>query len=366
MGNPTTWVEINTKNLVHNLRQFRRLIGDDKVLMPVVKANAYGHGMVEVSKKIVQSKLADKLAVASGSEAVELRKNKINSPIIILSYWQPADAKALAGKAEFVVYDLTQAKFLNSLKKNIKVHLKLDTGTSRLGLHEKEFMILVEKVLKMKNLKIAGVFTHYANSEEDNEFTRQQTKKLLEVKNKLEKMGVKAMYHSACSAAAMSNPQTVLDGMRLGLSLYGLWPSDFSRVKAKNISLKPVLTWKTKVIQVKDVPKDAMIGYGCTYLAKKRLKMAVLPVGYNEGYDRKLGNSGAVFVRGKRCPVLGRVCMNLTMIDVSKVKGVKPGDEVILLGKNMPAEELAKHIGTINYEVVTRINPLLTRKYISG
>lgn len=367
MGNPETWVEINTQNILHNLKQFRKIIGKEKILMPVVKSNAYGHGVLEVSKKIVQSKIADKLAVVNSQEALYLRKNKIKFPIIILSYWSEQDAKKLTA-TEFVVYDMKQAKFLNNLKKNIKVHLKLDTGTSRLGLLKKEFIALVKAVSKMKNLEIAGVFTHYANSEEDNEFTRAQTKQLLAMKGKLEALGIKTKYHSACSAAAISNPQTILDGLRLGISLYGLWPSDFSRISAKHkypwLRLKPALTWKTRIIQVKDIPKDHFIGYGCTYLAKKRLKMAVLPVGYNEGYDRGLSGSGEVLVRNQRCPILGRVCMNLTMIDVSKLKQVKPGDEAILLGRQIAAEELAQKIGTINYEVVTRINPLLSRIYI--
>ncbi len=368
MGNLTTWLEIDLNNIIFNLAQFRKLIGPDKLLMPVVKADAYGHGLAEVSKKIVQSKLADKLAVASGQEARQLRKNKINFPILILSYWQADEARQLVrSKTEFVVYSLAQATFLNKLKRPVKVHLKLDSGTFRLGLMTVDFLKLAQAVQRMANLQIAGVFTHYANSEEDNEFTREQTKKLLAVKGELESLGIRTKYHSACSAAAVSNPQTILDGLRLGISLYGLWPSNFSRISAQKkypwLHLKPALTWKTRIIQVKTVPKDSFIGYGCSYLAKKGLKLAVLPVGYSEGYDRRFSNCGAVLVRQKRCPVVGRVCMNLMMIDVSQVKGVRVGDEVILLGDKISAEELAQKIGTINYEIITRINPTIKKIY---
>jgi alanine racemase len=359
-----TWLEINKKNILFNLKRFRKIIGEDKLLMPVIKSNAYGHGIIEIAKLIDHSKLADKICVVNNDEAILLKKNGIHSPILILSYWAQ---KNIDKNFEYVVYNLQQAIFLNKLKKNIKIHLKVDTGTSRLGVLNKDFIKFYNQVNKLKHLKIIGIFTHYANSEEDNAYTREQTKKLMIIKEKIQKINPKIIYHAACSAAVMSNPDNIFDGIRLGLSLYGYWPSLHSKLTAvKNypwLKLKPALTWKAKIIQIKNIPKNSFIGYGCSYLAKKNMKIAVLPVGYYEGYDRKLSNCGEVFIKNKRCPIIGRVCMNLTIIDVSKIKKVKIDDEVELLGKNITAEELAAKLHIINYELITRINPLLPRLY---
>lgn len=359
-----TWLEINKKNILHNLRKFRKIIGNDKLLMPVIKSNAYGHGIIEIAKLIDKSNLADKICVVNSEEAILLKKNNIHSPILILSYWKQ---KNIDKNFEYVVYDLQQALFLNNLKKDIKIHLKVDTGTSRLGILDKDFISFFHQINKLKYLKIIGIFTHYANSEENNAFTREQTAKLKKIKDKISKINPKIIYHAACSAAVMSNRDSIFDGIRLGISLYGYWPSLHSKLSAlksySKLVLKPALTWKTKIIQIKELPKNSFIGYGCSYLTKRKTKLAILPVGYNEGYDRGLSNCGEVFIKNKKCPVAGRVCMNLTMIDVSKLQNVKPGDEVELLGKHITAEEIAKKLHTINYELITRINPLLPRLY---
>ncbi|MFH1536618.1 MAG: alanine racemase [Patescibacteria group bacterium] len=358
-----TWVEIDKKAIIHNLKSFRKLIGKDRLLMPVVKSNAYGHGILEIAKLIDKSKLADKICTVNSTEALLLQKNNIKSPIFILSYWAREDAKKLIknnNKIEFSVYNLDQAKFLSSLKKNVKIHLKVDTGTSRLGVLSKDFILFVKKVVALPYLEIEGVFTHYANSEEDNLFTRKQTEKFELIKEELDKINIKVNnYHAACSAAILSSPNGKFDGMRLGLSLYGLRPSKHN----SKIILKPALTWKTKIIQVKIIPKGEFIGYGCTYQTKKDTKIAVLPVGYNEGVPRILSGRGEVFINKHRCPILGRVCMNLIIVDVSKIKQVKVNDEVELIGKNITAEEFASWAETINYEVVTRINSNIERVY---
>ncbi|MBU0732267.1 alanine racemase [Patescibacteria group bacterium] len=364
-----TRVEIKKDNIVHNLEMFRKLASKDRLLMPVVKSNAYGHGIIGIAKIIEETGLADKICTVNSEEALLLRDNNIKSPVFILSYWSEEDAKKLSdSRTEFSIYNIDQAKYLSGLNKNIKVHLKVDTGTSRLGVLASEFINFAKDVAVLPSLEIEGVFTHYANSEEDNAFTREQTKELEDIEGELIKEGIKVnCYHAACSAASMSSPNGYFDGIRLGLSLYGLWPSPFSQAMAEKnydwLELKPALTWKTKIIQVKVIPKGQFVGYGSTFRAKEPLKMAVLPVGYNEGYDRLLSNKGEVLANGKRCKVLGRVCMNLTMIDVSEVDA-KAGDEVILLGNEITAEEFAAWADTINYEVVTRINPLIPRVYI--
>lgn len=357
-----TKVEISKNNIVHNLEMFRKLASKDRLLMPVVKSNAYGHGMTGISRIIEDTGLADKICTVNSDEAKLLRKNGIKSPILILSYWDDPQPDF-----EYAVYTLEQAKELSNLNKNIKIHLKADTGTSRLGVLASEFVKFAKEVNALPSLEIEGVFTHYANSEEDNAFTRQQTKELEDIKKELVKAGVDVgCYHAACSAASMSSPNGYFDGVRLGLSLYGMWPSPFSQAMAEKnypwLELKSALTWKTKIVQVKQIPKGQFVGYGSTFRAQNDMKMAVLPIGYNEGYDRLLSNKGQVLIQGKRCKVLGRVCMNLTMIDVSDVEA-EIGDEVILMGDEITAEEFAAWADTINYEVVTRINPLIPRIY---
>lgn len=363
-----SWLEVNLKNIGHNLRQYRKIIGPNKLLIPIVKSNAYGHGLVEVSKFIIQTKTADKLGVVSGAEALELRHNKITAPLLILSFWTQSQALALQStKTEFVVYNFRQIKDLAKLKKQIKIHLKIDTGNNRLGFYPDQIKAVVRKIRQYKNLNITGVFTHYANSEEDNSYTRKQTERLINVKNDLEKMGIKALYHASSSAAVLSNPQNLFDGLRLGISLYGLWPSDFSKIQAAQnypkLNIKPALTWNAKIIALKTVSAGDFIGYGCSYLARKTMKIAVLPIGYYDGYDRKFSNCGTVLIHNKLCPVVGRVCMNLIMIDVSKVKNIKLNTSVIIFGNKLPVEELAQKINTLNYEIIARINPLLPRIY---
>ena len=226
----------------------------------------------------------------------------------------------------------------------------------------------------MPGLNLRGVFTHYAASEDgDQTFTNQQTEKFTKVIDALEKQGINIPFkHAACSAATMINRQTRFNLIRPGIALYGLWPSPetkfLSGVKNKNIDLCPALTWKTRIIQVKNLPGRTTIGYDRTYQTKKKTKLAILPVGYWDGYDRKLSNCGEVLIGGRRCPVRGRVCMNLTMVELPARLRAKVGDEAVLLGRQgkeeITAEELAQKIGTINYEVVTRINPLIIRKYV--
>jgi alanine racemase len=364
-----SWVEINKSHILHNLRQYRKVIGQERLLMPVVKSNAYGHGLVEIAKLIDSVKIADKICVANSDEAHILIKNHIHSPIFILSYWEKEVIKKITGNnIELAVYNYEQAKFLSSLKKKIKIHLKVDTGTSRLGILDKDFISFVKKIRKLPNINISGIFTHFANSEEDNNFTREQTEKLEKIKIALNNLGLQNIqYHAACSAAVMSNNNTFFDGLRLGLGMYGYWPSLHSKILAAKyypwFRLKPALSWKTKIIQIKELPKNTFIGYGCSYLTKNKTKIAILPIGYNEGYDRGLSNQGLVYIKGRKCPVLGRICMNLTMIDASKLNKININEQVELMGKNITPEDVAAKINTINYEVITRINPLLPRVY---
>lgn len=369
-----TWVEVNKKALKNNIGQFQGLISNKVKLMAVVKADAYGHRLVEVAKVVVESGVPW-LGVDSVDEAVQLRESGIDAPILILGY-------TLLSRLEDVVkYDLRQVVYNKetiekfgslALKNKVKVHLKVETGTSRQGLEKDELLELAKFIKKHPQIEIEGAYTHYANIEDttDHSYAQQQLERFKQAVELLEKNNIKIpIKHTACSAAVILFPETYFDMVRLGISMYGLWPSKETFVSAqekkREIKLESALTWKTKVAQVKKIKAGTPISYGLTERASQDSKIAVLPVGYWDGYDRKLSGVANVLIRGKRCKVLGRVCMNMIMADVSHIPDVKLEDEVVLLGKQgseeITTDELAQKIGTINYEVVTRINPLIPR-----
>ncbi|MFA5076513.1 MAG: alanine racemase [Patescibacteria group bacterium] len=368
-----SWVEINTQNLKHNLNQFRRILSPGTQIGATVKSNAYGHGIIGVSQVIQQQ--TDWFCVVSLDEALELRRAKITKPILVLSFYFDQIDLAAKNNISLVVYNSDQIKQINLAAKKLhriaRVHLKLDTGTSRLGVGETEALKLITQITtKLKNLRLEGLFSHFAASEENQKFTDQQIQRFNDFVAKLNKLGINIpLKHFACSAAALVRPESQYNLIRLGISLYGLWPSKLAKRLTSKIypsfNLQPALTWKTRVIAVKCLNPGQSIGYGCTYKTTKTTKIAVLPVGYWDGYDRHLSNKGEVLIHGQKCPIRGRVCMNLIIIDATKVKNVKINDEVVLIGQQgkarITAEDLAGKIGTINYEVVTRINPVLPR-----
>ncbi len=337
--------------------------------MPIIKSNAYGHGMIEVAKIISPS--ANYIGVVSLGEALELRRNKIKNKIFVLSYIQnELISIGLKQGIEFPIYDLKSAVLIskNAEKLNIKakIHIKIDTGTSRMGILEKEAISFIKRVRGLPNLKIVGLYSHFASSEDNPKFTEKQLAVFNKILFNLEKEGIEIpKKHFACSAALLVAPNSYFNFVRLGLGLYGLWPSDLSKKIAlrrfPKMKLKPALTWKTKIIQIKVLPKNSLVGYGGTFKTKRETKIAVLSCGYWEGYDRKLSNKSFVQIKNKKCLVIGRVCMNLMMVDISGLKSARVGDEAVLLGKKITAEHLADIIKTINYEVITKINPLLRR-----
>ena len=341
--------------------------------MAVVKANAYGHGLIEVAKIVSGANPAKGgtswLGVDSVDEAIKIRKAGIKAPILILGY------TLLSRLKDVVKYDFRQVIYnketIEKLQRG-KVHLKVETGTSRQGLEKDELLELAKFIKKYPQIEIEGIYTHYANIEDttDHGYAQMQLKKFKEAVELLEKNNIKIpVKHTACSAAVILFPETYFDMVRLGISMYGLWPSKETFVSAqekkRKIKLEPVLTWKTKIAQIKNIKAGAPISYGLTERLLQDSKIAILPVGYFDGYDRKLSGIGNVLIKGKRCKVLGRICMNMIMVDVGHIPNIKIEDEAVLLGKQgseaITAEELAQKIGTINYEAVTRINPLIPR-----
>ncbi len=366
-----TWVEISRKALLHNLSVFRKIVGD-KIIMAVVKAEAYGHGLVEVAS-VLKEKI-DWFAVDNYEEGLRLRAQGIKKPILVLGY-TPLDRlkESIEANLSLTVYDERTIKKLISLKSSkAKLHLKIETGLNRQGLGSKEASKLARLILKHSEiLEIEGLSTHFANIEDTTspQFAQKQLGEFRKTIKILEENGVKpAVTHCAASAATLLYPETHFDLVRVGISIYGLWPSEKTQqaVNGKmDLSLKPVLSWKSMVAQVKWVDKGDSIGYDRTWFAPKKSKVAVIPVGYSDGYDRGFSNKARVLINGKYEPVVGRVAMNMIVVDVTKAGHVKSESEVVLIGKQkeleVNTEELAQHSGTINYEIVSRINPNLPR-----
>jgi len=351
-----TFVEISIPNILHNIRELKKLLDKNVKFMAVVKADAYGHGAVPVSKAIEGS--VDYLAVATLAEALELKRAAIKAPILLLSEVNPLSAGDVV-KNGFIqtVYTLELARSLSAAArrsgKTARVHLKVDTGMGRIGAHFSEAKDLFNKISKLPNVKIEGIFTHFAGAEEMEEFTSRQLKRFKSFISKIDSLGY--ILHAANSAAVLYHKESHLDMVRVGLSMYGLYPPGGKKVGTK---LKPALRFITHVVYLKRVQAGTPLSYGSTYVAKKATKIATLPVGYADGLPRALSNKGEVLIGGKRYPIVGRVCMDLTLVDVGN-SNVKAGDEVALIGnqgkETISADDVAKLADTISYEIICGI-----------
>lgn len=372
-----TWVEVSDKALLHNLSTFKELIKPNVKIMSIVKANAYGHGLSEVSQ-IVKNAGTNWLGVDNIEEALAIRQLGIEKPILILGYIPPERLKdAIENRISLTVYNKDVLRKIVSLKAKARarVHLKVETGLNRQGLTKNEILSLAKYIKNNKStLVLEGLSTHFANIEDtpDASFAFLQLGRFKRTIDFLKKKGIKpTLIHCAASAAVLLHQSTHFNMIRLGIALYGLWPSKETEIalslkkNKRRVELKPVMSLKTKIAQIKTIQTGESVGYGRTWFAPRKSKIGIIPVGYYDGYDRKLSNSGRVLVNGKYAPVVGRVAMNMTMIDLTDIKKAKQGDFVVLIGKSgknqMSADELATRIGTINYEIVSRINPKLPR-----
>ena len=371
------WIELDAAAAEHNVRQLRRGLGKHTSLCAVVKANAYGHGVREMAGLLPS---ADWLGVNSLEEALELRGFGEQRPILILGA-VPLDGLEEAARAQFrlTVYTPETVARLRALPANLppaRVHLKVETGTGRQGALPHEIADLVDSIVSSPRLVLEGLCTHYANIEDtmDHDYAAGQLERFRGVLSFLEGRSIRIPYvHTAATAATVLFPKTHFTMVRAGIGVYGLWPSRETYLSAllekrPVPELLPVLSWKTRVVQLKTLPEGSSVGYGCTYKTTRQTQVAVLPVGYADGYDRALGNAAHVLVRGKRAGIMGRVCMNMVMADVTDIADVRLEDEVVLLGSSGPetvsAELMASWAGTINYEIVTRISPLLPRRVV--
>ncbi len=365
-----TWAEIDLAALAYNLRQVRELVGAERKILAVVKAQAYGHGALPVSRKL-QSIGADLLGVANISEGVELREAGIRLPILLLSGpIEGALTDVVRCGLTPVIYDLGTARRLNQAGekagRTIAVHVKVDTGMGRLGCLPDEAPELLRKLRALPYLEPEGVMTHLACAEaKDRTHTKHQLSRFDGVLARLSAMEIRPpLAHSANSAAILNHPASWYDLVRPGLVLYGASPD--IRLKDK-INLRPVLTVKTRVLQLKQLPPGSALSYCGAYITARKSRIAILPLGYADGYPRCLSNSGYVLIKGRKAPIVGRVCMDLTLVDVTDLPPVEVGDEVLVMGKDksgeLPVEEVAQLAGTIPYELLCGIGNALPRVY---
>ncbi len=380
-------MDLDSKAPDHNLRGLSRGAKQGTLLCAVIKANAYGHGVAEIVG-ILPS--ADWFAVNSIEEGLELRAMKVEKPILLLGYVPLKRLReAVAADLSLTLYNRESLETLAKIgpvsrttgsraadvgEAPARVHLKVETGTGRQGIMIEDLESFVQQLLNTKGVVFEGISTHFSNIEDtlNHEFAEEQLSRFHDALNIVKRLKVKNLIvHMASTAASILFPKTHFNMLRAGIGIYGLWPSRETYLSARMghsrvPDLKPVLSWKTKIVQIKMLPEGHYVGYGCTYRTTRPTKLAVLPVGYADGYDRALGNTAYVLMHGKRAPVIGRVCMNLTMVDVTDIPDVKLEDDVVLLGmdgdETISAELMASWAGTINYEIVTRISPIIQRR----
>jgi len=377
----TTWIEVSRSALRNNVAQLRRL-APSVPLMAVVKANAYGHGAVPTAL-VIEEDGAHSFAVASLSEALELRRGGVSRPILVLGYtpgWQGAEA--LAADVTLTVFDAATAVELQAAAAAaprpgaLKVHVKVNTGMNRLGVRPQNAPELLADLRNLPGLQVEGIFTHFATSDElDKGYAELQFARFAELLEQLAAGGLRPpVAHAANSAALLTMPHTHLDLVRSGIALYGLDP-DMDQCRLPS-GFQPALSWKAVVTQVADLEPDEPVSYGREFTAAAPMRVAVIPVGYADGFPRKPRTWGSVLIRGRAAPILGRVCMDQTIVDVTAIEAetkaaaglIQQGEEVVLIGRQgdaqISAEAASTRIGTNNYDVVSRILARVPRLYI--
>lgn len=363
-----TWAEVDLGSIEYNYGQVKKLIGKGIKMMAVVKANAYGHGTVEVSK-VLERCGVDYLGVATTDEAVRLRDHDITTPILILGSVLPNEVRPAVEKN--ITLTVCGDEVLDEIRRlakdglKAKVHVKIDTGMGRIGVWHEEALDFIKKVNAEKGIILEGIYTHFSSAGRDDFFTKYQIESFEKLLLEIEKSWIKIpLKHAANSIATVDFKRSHLNLVRPGLIIYGMYPK---HTFPKLVKLKQALSLKTRIVYIKDTPPGRSISYGRTFITAKKTKIATLPIGYADGYGRNLSNKAEVLVRGRRAPVVGKVTMDQTMIDVGHINGVKVGDEVVLLGRQgrdeIRTEKLARLAGTIAYEVVCSISNRVPRIY---
>ena len=366
-----TWAEINLDNIEFNLNNIKKLLNEDTKVCAVLKANAYGHGSVQVAQ-FLENKNVDYFAVARLEEAIELRQNDIKTPILCLGF-VPEESLEFAIKNNIVltIYSLEMAEKLNTISEKIGIkaciHIKIDTGMSRIGFEVNEQSIeQIAKIYNLSNLYIEGIYTHFAKADEvDKEFTNNQVERFKFITEAIENRGLNIpIKHVSNSAAIMDLPNLNFNMVRCGEVLYGYYPSD--EVIKERLPLKPAMTLKTKISHIKELEECTGISYGLTYKTNSTEKIVTIPIGYADGFTRMQKNP-KVSINGETFDIVGRICMDQCMVKIDKDIDIKIGDEVIIFGEgNRSIEDIAKDLGTINYEIVCMVSRRVDRVYKEG
>lgn len=370
------FAEINLDAILYNMKQMRQLLNKDTQIMGVIKTDGYGHGAVPIGKELEKLEYAWGYATATVEEAEILRRNGLQKPILVLGATFPEQYRTMAElEIRVNVYSLEQAKCMEAaaaeMNKKIMVHIKIDTGLSRLGFQvtEKDADEIAQ-IAKMPHIIFEGIFTHFAKSDaEDKTMANQQLQAFDKMKKMLEERQIEIpMIHCSNSAAIIDMPEANMSVVRAGITLYGLWPSD--EVKKENIDLAPVMSLKSRIVFLKELEKGRTISYGATYETSQKQRIATIPVGYGDGYPRSLSNKGYVLIHGKRAYICGRICMDQFMVDVTDIPEAKEGDMVTLLGKDNGAEitmeELGDLSGRFNYEFACDLGKRIPRVYVKN
>lgn len=373
--NKRAWAEVDLDAIAYNINEIRRITSPTAKIMAVVKADAYGHGFLEVAKTLIENN-ADCLGVAMLQEAKQLRSRGIKVPILVLG---STDPEAVEDIVDFDVmpnvfsYEFAEALSYASEKKDkiSKIHIKIDTGMSRIGFvancdNEKTINEII-KIANLPYIEIDGIFSHFSVADEnDDSYTNLQFERFMSICEELEKRGLKIPTKHICNSAGIIKfPHMHLDMVRPGIILYGLYPSD--DVDKSKINLKPAMTLKAQISLVKEVQSGRAVSYGNIYITDKNTKIATVPIGYADGYLRCFAQKAKMIVNGKLVNVIGRICMDQCMIDVTAVNNINAGDEAIIFGADkITADDLAKWINTINYEIVCVIGKRIPRIYISN
>ncbi len=366
-----TWLEVDLDKLTGNIELLRHLLKPEVKILHTVKADAYGHGAVQVAQ--AAEKRVDMFGVATVDEALELQGAGIRTPVLILS---PVLAKEIPRVVEagfaVTLSSLSFAERLSScaseFSKTIDFHVEVDTGMGRTGLFPDEARDIIKKAVSLPFVRFAGLYTHFPVSDSDLSFTREQAESFLDFVGRLQTDGVKApLLHSANSAAIPAVPESHMEMVRPGLLLYGYFPT----AEGAAVPVQPVMNWKTRLVQVRKIPAGRTISYGRTYTTRRETVMGVIPVGYGHGYPFQLSNKGAVLLKGKRAPILGRVTMDMTMVDLTDFAETPvEGDEVVLIGKqggaSVSLHELAEWAATIPYEILCGISKRVPRTYLKN
>jgi len=370
---PLSHIELSSKNLIHNFKELKKITKKGTEIAVVIKSNAYGHGQNEVAK--ILEPYADYFQVNSIFE-LELLRKVTKKKTFALGYVEKNDIeKAIKLGCILSIFSLEQLEHIEKIAGKLKIkqeiHIPIDAYLGREGFLENEWGKFFTKIKRCKNIKLTGIYAHFANIEDVNDFTHaeKQIKKYKEAITLAESFGFKKLQtHISATSGLLVYEKNKGENsvVRLGVGIYGMWPGEHIKDLYKGkLNLKPVMTWKTKIAQIKTLPAGHSVGYGLTYITASLIKVAVIPIGYADGYDRGLSNIGVVLIGGTRCKVLGRVAMNMLVVDINHLKNVSIEDGVVILGKQgkeeITAEEIAGKIDTINYEITTRISSLLPK-----